>query len=79
MNLRRGGLRTLRELERDIADSEPGLYAFFLSFNRRGFGRDMPQTEDFESGRLERLARRRRRRTLTERMRDWCAENWKDP
>jgi hypothetical protein len=79
VKLRRGQLRTLREVEREIADSEPGLYAFFLSFNRRGFGRDMPQTEVFGPGRLERLARRRRGRTLTERMKDWCAENWKDP
>jgi hypothetical protein len=82
VKLRRGQLRTLREIERDIADSAPGLYAFFLSFNRRGFGRDMPRTEDTEDfgpGRLRRLARLGRRRTLTERMKDWCAENWKDP
>jgi hypothetical protein len=79
---RRGQLRALRRVEREIADSEPGLYAFFLSFNRRAEGRDMPRTEDAEdsgSGRLRRLARRRRGRTLTERMKDWCAENWNDP
>jgi hypothetical protein len=82
VKLRRGQLRTLREIEREIAGSEPGLYAFFVSFNRRGAGRDMPQTENTEAsgpGRLTRLARGRRGRTLTERMRDWCAENWKDP
>jgi hypothetical protein len=79
VKLRRGQLRTLRELEREIAGSEPGLYAFFLSFNRRGFGREMPETEGFEPGRLKRLARRRRGRTFTERIQDWCAENWKDP
>jgi hypothetical protein len=79
VKLRRGQLRTLRELERDIAGSNPGLYAFFLSFNRRGEGRDMPQTEACGSGRLKGPARRRRGRTLTERMKDWCAENWKDP
>jgi hypothetical protein len=71
VRLRRGQLRTLRDVEREIAGSEPGLYAFFLSFNRRGAGRDMPQTEDVESGRLKGPARRRRGRTLTERMRDW--------
>jgi hypothetical protein len=79
VKLRRGQLRTLREIERDIADSTPGLYAFFLSFNRRAYGRDMPQTEDFGSGRPNVPARRRRGRTLSERMKDWCAENWKDP
>jgi hypothetical protein len=76
---RRGQLRALRRVEREIADSEPGLYAFFLSFNRRAAGRDMPQTETSGSGPLRRLARRRRGRTLTERMKDWCAENWNDP
>ncbi len=57
---RRRQLRTLRGMEQDIADSEPGLYAFFLSFNRRGFGREMPATEKVTGG-LRRLMRRRHR------------------
>jgi hypothetical protein len=65
-------------MERDIACSSPGLYAFFLSFNRRGAGRDMPRTEQTAGGPGHR-ERRRDRRTLTERMKDWCAENWKGP
>jgi hypothetical protein len=77
VNLRRGELRYLREVERDIAASEPGLYAFFVSFNRRGAGREMPRTE--QTATEPRRLTRRRRRTLTERMKDWCAENWKGP
>jgi hypothetical protein len=73
VNPRRGELRTLREVERDIAASEPGLYAFFVSFNRRGAGREMPGTEQTPA------EPRRRRRTLTERMKGWRAENWKAP
>jgi hypothetical protein len=69
----------LRELERDIADSEPGLYAFFRSFNRRGFAREMPDTETVADGPLRWLARRKRRAALNERTKDWIAENWNDP
>jgi hypothetical protein len=75
---RRRQLRTLRGMEHDIADSEPGLYAFFLGFNRRAFGREMPLTEKVP-GPLRRLMRRRRRQALTERTKDWIAENWNDP
>ncbi len=57
MSSRRGQLRTLCEVERDIADSEPGLYAFFLSFNGRAAGREMPRTERLAVGRLRWLAR----------------------
>jgi hypothetical protein len=64
-------LRTLREIERDIAACEPGLYAFFLSFNRRAAGREMPRIEEIASGPLRRLARLWRTRALTEEMRDW--------
>jgi hypothetical protein len=79
VSARRRRLRILRDLEQDIADSEPGLYAFFLSFNRRGFGREMPVTERVSAGPLRRLMRRERRAGFTERTKDWIAEEWNDP
>jgi hypothetical protein len=82
MTMRRRSLRVLQRMERELASSDPGLDALFQSFARRTRGWDMSWVE--EAGRRRFLlfgilGRRRRERPLTERMKDWTAENWKDP
>jgi hypothetical protein len=39
----------------------------------------MSWIEKLDRRRFWLFGRRRRERTLTERMKDWTAENWKDP
>jgi hypothetical protein len=75
---RRRWRRTLREIERNLAGSDRGLDALFWSFARSPGGRDMSWVERIGRKRFL-LFGRRRQRTLTERMKDWCAENWTDP
>ncbi|HUB23625.1 MAG TPA: hypothetical protein VMA97_14765 [Streptosporangiaceae bacterium] len=70
--------RALRGIERDLAGSDPGLDALFRSFARRTGGRDMSWVERIGRKRFL-LFGRRRQRTLTERVRDWCDENWNEP
>jgi hypothetical protein len=79
VTLRRRWLRTLQALERDVARFDPGLDALFQGFARRTGGCDMSWIEKLDRRRFLRFGRRRRERTLTERMKDWTAENWKDP
>ena len=82
MTKRRRSLRALQRMERDLASSDPGLDALFQSFARRTRGWDMSWVEEVGRKRFVLfgiLGRRRRERTLTERMKDWTAENWKDP
>ena len=82
MTMRRRSLRALQRMERDLASSDPGLEALFQSFARRTRGWDMSWVEEVGRKRFVLfgiLGRRRRERTLTERMKDWTAENWKDP
>ena len=45
MSLRRRQLRILRGMERELADSEPGLDALFQGFARRTNGHDMRWVE----------------------------------
>jgi hypothetical protein len=71
-------LRTLQGIEHDLAGSDPGLDALFRSFARCTGGRDMSWVEKVGRKRFL-LFGRRRQRTLAERMKDWCAENWTDP
>jgi len=71
-------LRTLERIERDLAGSDPGLDALFRSFARRAGGLDMSWVEKLDR-RRRRIFGGRRERGPTERMRDWIAENWKDP
>jgi hypothetical protein len=78
VNLRRQ-LRTLRGIERDLAGSDPGLDAMFRSFARRTGGPGVPRVEKIDRRRFWVLGRRRRQRSLTDRMKDWTAENWNDP
>jgi hypothetical protein len=79
VNLRRRQLRTLRGIERDLAGSDPGLDAMFRSFARRTGGPGVPWVEKIDRRRFWMLGRRRRQRSLTDRMKDWTAENWNDP
>ena len=48
MSLRRRQLRILRGLERDLADSDPGLDALFLGFARRTSGHDLRWVEKID-------------------------------
>ena len=77
--MRRRWMRTLQGIERDLAGSDPGLDALFRSFARRIGGHDMSSVEKLGRRRFLMFGRRRRERALTERMKDWTAENWKDP
>jgi hypothetical protein len=79
MTMRRRSLRTLQGMERDLASSDPGLDALFQSFARRTRGWDMSWVEEVGRKRFLLFGPRRRVRKLTERMKDWTAENWKDP
>ena len=75
MSLSRRQLRTLRGIELDLAASDPSLNEFFLSSTLRAGGREMPQVE-----RVTRWSfRLHLRRSVAERVRDWCTENWNDP
>ena len=76
--MRRRWLRTLQRIERDLADSEPDLDALFRSFAQLTGGRDMSWVEKIERRWLW-IFRRRHERGPAERMKDWIAENWKDP
>lgn len=79
MSLRRRQLRILDRMERDLADSDPGLYALYQGLARRTSGRDMRWVEKIDRRRFWIFPRRRRERSLGERMKDWTAENWNDP
>ena len=82
VTMRRRSLRALQRIERDLAGSDPGLDALFRSFSRRTRGYDLSWVEkvDRRPCLLSRMfGRRRHERTLTERMKDWTAGNWKDP
>ena len=82
MTKRRRSLRALQRIEGDLAGSDPGLDALFRSFSRRTRGYDLSWVEkvDRRPCLLSRMfGRQRHERTLTERMKDWTADNWKDP
>jgi len=78
VTMRRRSLRVLQRMERDLASSDPGLDALFRSFARRTRGYDLSWVEEVGRKRFL-LFGRRRERKLTERMKDWTAENRKDP
>lgn len=79
MSLRRRQQRVLRTIERELAASEPGLHAFFLSFNTRSGGTEMPRAEHVARWPFRTLDRLWPGRNLTERAEDRCAENRDDP
>ena len=79
MSLRRRQQRVLRGIERDLAASEPGLHAFFLSFNSRSGGTEVPRVEHVASWSLRTLDRLWPGRNVTGRAADTCAETGDDP
>jgi hypothetical protein len=79
VSLRRRQLRILRRIERDIADSDPGLDALYLGFARRTSGRDMRWVEMIDRRRRWLFFRRRPEPSPGERVKDRRAENWNDP
>ena len=80
MSLRRRQQRILDLIERDLAHSDPGLFAFYQGLDRRVGGVDMRWVEMIHRRRFGNFPRRRRReRSLGERAKNWTAENWNDP
>lgn len=79
MSLRRRQLRILRGMERELADSEPGLDALFQGFARRTNGHDMRWVEMIDRRRRWRFFRRQPEPSPGERVKDRSAENWNDP
>ena len=80
VSLRRRQLRILRGLERDLADSDPGLDALFLGFARRTSGHDLRWVEKIDVKRWRWLFFGRRPEPGPgEPIRDQSAENWNDP
>jgi hypothetical protein len=79
VSLSRRQLRTLCAIERDLVASDPVLCEFFGSFTLRSWGREMPRTERVVRWPSRMLARLWRGRSVSERIRDWCAANWYDP
>ena len=79
MSLRSRQQLVLRRIERDLAASEPGLAAFFRSFNSRSGESEMPRVEHVARWPFRTLDRLRHGRGVTERAAGQCAENWDDP
>lgn len=79
MSLSRRQLRTLRGIERDLACSEPGLNAWFLSFAEGLRGSDMPPVERVTRWPSRMLGRVWRGPGVSARVVAWYAENWRDP
>ena len=77
LTLRR--LRTLRKIEQDLAASDPGLNEFFEWFTSQTGGRQRPCMERVIPWPFRMLARLWRGRSVRERVKDWCAENWTNP
>jgi hypothetical protein len=81
VSLRRCQLRVLDRIERDLADSDPGLNAFYQGLARRTSGLDMRWVEKIDRRRriFPRRSRRRREWNLGEQVNNWTSENWNDP
>ena len=80
MSLRRRQLRILRGMERDLADTDPGLHALFGGFARRTSGHDLRWVEKIDARqRRRRFFRRSQEPGPGEQMEDRSAENWNDP
>jgi hypothetical protein len=66
-------------MENDLAVSDPDLSEFFWWFAVGTAGRKMPRTERVLPWPRRMLARLWRGKSVTGRVKDWCAENWNDP
>lgn len=77
VSLRR--LRALRGIERDLAASDPGLDELFRRFAERAGERDVPRLEQVAPWPFRMLGRLWHGRSVTERVKDWVAENWNEP
>ena len=64
MSMRLGRGRALREIERDLARSDPRLDMVFLSFTGQARGKKMPRAEQIRTGWLRRLLARLERRAV---------------
>jgi hypothetical protein len=71
--------RTLREIERYLAASDPRLDDFFLSFTARTQGCTMPRAERILPWPFRALTRLWRGRSMRDRVSDGRAENRIDP
>ena len=79
MSLRRRQLRILRGMERELADSEPGLDALFQGFARRTNGHDMRWVEMIDRQAALAVFPAAAGAGPAERMKDRSAEKWNDP
>ena len=80
VSLRRRQLRILRGLERDLADTDPGLDALFLGFARRTGGYDLRWVEKVDVKRWRWLFfGRRQEPDPGQHVTDQNAENRNDP
>ncbi len=89
MSLNRRQLRNLRGIEAELAASDPGLHAFFVSFTSRAGVREVPsempgadRAAPWPSRLLAQLRpgrTARRGRNVSGQADDWCAENRNEP
>lgn len=84
MSLSRRQLRPLREIERDVAGSDPRLSEFFLFFTESYRDCEMPTVERVTRWPSRMLAKLWRGASVSERVVIWCAGdrsagNWEDP
>jgi len=81
VSLRRRQLRILDRIERDLADSDPGLAALYRGLARRTSGLDLRWVEKTGRRRFWIFSRRKQQRSPGPRIRDTKpgpAENWND-
>jgi hypothetical protein len=84
VSLSRRQLRPLREIERDVAGSDPRLSEFFRLFTEGYRDCEMPSVERVARWPSRMLAKLWRGASVSERVVAWCggdrsAGNWKDP
>jgi hypothetical protein len=79
VSLSRRQLRTLRGIERDLVCGDPRLHEFFEYFGPHLRSGEMPRAERVTRWPSRLLGRLWRGRSVSERVADWCAENWRDP
>ena len=76
MNLRLTRRRALREIERDLAASDPRLDELFLSFTRQARGEKIPGAEKIRTMPLRLLARLGPQADRHQPVENWRAQPW---